>query len=218
MLLIGLTGSLGMGKSTTLRLLRRLVPGLAVYDADAAVHDLYRDPVTVAAITRAFPSAKDGKTIDRKKLGAIVFDNPVARRQLEAILHPCIARTEYKTLAAAARRRAKLVVLDIPLLFETGGTARVDQTLVVTAPSFVQVRRVLARGISPQRMLQILSSQLPDADKKRMANTVISTGLGRAHTTQCLQRWVRMLKTVHKHHRSWKRLGYLKEFYARNCS
>lgn len=218
MLLIGLTGSLGMGKSTTLRMLQRLVPGLAVYDADAAVHALYNEPATVAAIAKVFPSAKDGARIDRKKLGAIVFDDPAARLKLEAIIHPRLARAEHAVLTAAARRRAKLAVLDIPLLFETGGHARVDQTLVVTAPAFVQVRRVLRRGTSPQRMLQILSSQLPDADKKRMANAVIHTGLGRAHTTQSLKRWLRTLKVTSVSRNVWAQTGYLKEFYARNCT
>lgn len=178
MIVFGLTGSIGMGKSTAARQLRRL--GLPVHDADAAVHRLMaKGGAAVPAIAAAFPMAVRNGVVDRKALGARVFHDRPALRRLEGILHPLVRREERRFLARARRQRRRAVVLDIPLLFETGGVRRCDAVLVVSAPSFVQARRVLARpGMTPERLHAIRASQMPDHQKRRRADAVIPTGLG----------------------------------------
>lgn len=178
MIVLGLTGSIGMGKSTAARQLRRL--GFAVHDADAAVHALLAPGgAAVPAIDAAFPGVVKNGAVDRAPLGAVVFNDPAALRRLEKIIHPLVRRAEHRFLARARRQRRRLVVLDIPLLFETGGETRCDAVAVVSAPPAVQARRVLARpGMTPERLASIRRSQMADRDKCRRADFVIPTGHG----------------------------------------
>jgi dephospho-CoA kinase len=180
MRLIGLTGSIGMGKSTAAQMLKRL--GLPVHDADAAVHRLLAPGGgAVAPVLAAFPEvgAADGG-IDRRKLGAAVFGDDAALKRLEAIIHPRLGAGKTRFLAAAARRRAAMAVLDVPLLYETGGETACDAVLVVSAPAFLQRQRVLARpGMTEPKFRAILAKQMPDAEKRRRTPYVIPTGLGR---------------------------------------
>ena len=194
MFVLGLTGSIGMGKSTAAGMLRRL--GVPVHDADAAVHQLLAGDRSVKAeIVARFPGVVDDETIDRQMLGAAVFSDPAARRDLEAILHPRVRSAAKRFLRNQARAGASLVVLDIPLLYETGGETNVDAVLVVTAPRFLQARRVLSRpGMDVERYLGILASQLPDGEKRRRADYVVETGLGKAYTYRRLQRLVKILR------------------------
>lgn len=181
MLLIGLTGSIGMGKSETARMFVRL--GLPVYDADAAVHALYaKDGAAVAPIEAAFPGvARDG-TVDRTALSALVLNDKDAMRRLETIIHPLVGQAQLDFLHTADAAKANMVVLDIPLLFETGGEARVDVTIVVSAPEDVQRARVLARpGMTEQKFEAIRAKQKPDAEKRAKADFVVETGLGLDH-------------------------------------
>lgn len=190
MFVLGLTGSIGMGKSTAADMLRRL--GVAVHDADAAVHRLLAtDPTVRAEIAARFPSAMDGDKIDRQALGAAVFSDPAARSDLEAILHPRVRAAAKRFLRKQALARAPLVVLDIPLLYETGGDVDVDAVMVVSAPEFLQARRVLSRpGMSAERFRRILASQISDGEKRRRADYVVETGLGKAYTYRRLQQLV----------------------------
>jgi dephospho-CoA kinase len=181
MLLIGLTGSIGMGKSETARMFARL--GLPVYDADAAVHRLYAvGGAAVDPIEAAFPGvAKDG-AIDRAALSAHVLNDPLAMRRLEAIIHPLVGQAQLDFLHEAEQAGASKVVLDIPLLFETGGEGRVDVTVVVSAPPDIQRARVLARpGMTVEKFESILAKQKPDAEKRAKAAFVVETGLGLDH-------------------------------------
>jgi dephospho-CoA kinase len=194
MFILGLTGSIGMGKSTAADMLRRL--GVPVHDADAAVHRLLvADPQVRAEIAARFPDAVAGDTVDRQALGAAVFADPAARKDLEAILHPRVRASAKRFLRKHAIARTPLVVLDIPLLYETGGEANVDAVLVVTAPKFLQARRVLSRpGMSAERFSGILASQVSDREKRRRADYVVETGLGKAYTYRCLRQLVRLLR------------------------
>lgn len=194
MFILGLTGSIGMGKSTAADMLRRL--GVPVHDADAAVHHLLAsDPGVRAEIAARFPDAMDGEMVDRQALGATVFSDPAARKELEAILHPRVRAAAKRFLRKQAMARAPLVVLDIPLLYETGGEANVDAVLVVAAPEFLQAQRVLSRpGMSVERFNGILASQVSDSEKRRRADYVVETGLGKAYTYRRLQQLVRLLR------------------------
>ena len=182
MVILGLTGSIGMGKSTAAGMFRYF--GVPVHDADASVHRLMAptgegfDP-----IISAFPDVlKDGK-IDRQVLGAKVFADPVAMRRLEAILHPLVRTHENRVLKHHRLAGRLLVVLDIPLLFETAGEKRCDHVAVVSAPEFIQRQRVLARvGMTDAKFSAILGKQMPDREKRRKADFIIPTGLGRAVT------------------------------------
>jgi len=195
MIVLGLTGSVGMGKSTAAAMFRKL--GVPVHDSDAAVHRLMAPKgEAAAAIAAAFPGVKrkDGG-IDRAKLGQRVFDDAAALRRLERILHPLVRRSQERFLKRARARRVPLVVLDIPLLFETGGDARCDKVVVVSAPAAVQRRRVMARpGMSEERFHAILAQQMPDAEKRRRADYVVPTGFGRAPTLRHLKRIVDALR------------------------
>jgi dephospho-CoA kinase len=178
MFVIGLTGSYAMGKSTTARLFAEA--GVPVYDADATVHRLYEGEA-VAAIEAAFPgTTKDGK-VDRAALGKRVMGDPPALQLLEAIVHPMVREAEKRFLAEAEAAGAKVVVLDIPLLFETGSENRVDAVVVVTAPPSVQQARALERGVSPERLDALLSRQMSDAEKRRRADFVVDTSKGIEH-------------------------------------
>jgi dephospho-CoA kinase len=187
MLIVGLTGSIGMGKSTATRLLRQMrVP---VYDADAAVHAVQaKGGEALQAIAAAFPgSVRDG-VLDRAALGAQVFAEPAALRRLEAIVHPLVHARQRAFLKRHAARRTPIVVLDIPLLFEGNGHRRVDATLVVSAPYFLQKRRVLARpGMTEAKFLDIVRRQVPDSIKRRGADFVIPSNGGIAPTRRALQ-------------------------------
>jgi dephospho-CoA kinase len=198
MIVLGLTGSIGMGKSTAAAMLRRL--GVPVHDADATVHALMANDRGVRdAITARFPGTvvDDGgsMTIDRGALGRAVFGDPAARRALEAILHPRVRASADAFVRRHWMYGTGLVVLDIPLLFETGGEGRVDAVIVVTAPAALQRRRVLARpGMDAERYAGILAAQVPDAEKRRRADFVVETGLGKAYTFRRLKRIVMALR------------------------
>ncbi len=174
MLLIGLTGSIGMGKSTVAR--RCLALGVPVIDADALVHELYAGPA-VGPIEAAFPGTTTNGRVDRGLLAAALMREPARFTQLEHIIHPLVVKEEKYRLAAVAASGGPLAVLEVPLLFETGGEKRVDVTIVVSAPPDVQRRRVLARpGMTEEKFEQILKRQMPDADKRRLASFVVDTG------------------------------------------
>jgi len=194
MIIVGLTGSIGMGKSTAAAMLQRM--GVPVYDADAAVHVLQaRNGPALPAIEAAFPGVVKDGVLDRAALGARVFGNKPALRQLEAIVHPMVQQRQRAFLRRAALRGASLVVLDIPLLFEGLGERRVDATLVVSAPAFLQRRRVMARpGMTAEKLAGILRQQVPDPVKRRKATMVIPTGLGVALTRAELRKAAAVLK------------------------
>ena len=177
--LIGLTGSIGMGKSETARLFARL--GIPVYDSDAAVHGLYEPGgAAVEAIAKAFPGAVKDGGVDRAELSKHLAADKTAFKTLEAIVHPLVARDQALFLEKSAG--AEMVVLDIPLLFETGGHAQMDAVVVVSAPESVQRSRVLARpGMTPDKLDHILSRQMPDAEKRAKAHFVVETDKGLAH-------------------------------------
>jgi dephospho-CoA kinase len=185
-IIIGLTGSVGMGKSTAAATLRRL--GVPIHDADAAVHRLLgRNGTAVAAVAAAFPGVERQGAIDRPALGRQVFGNPAALRRLEAILHPLVRQSTRRFLKRWAARRAPVVVLDVPLLLETGGERRCDAVIVVSAPFFLERVRVMARpGMTEARFRAILAQQMPDHEKRRRADFVVPTGLGRAVTRRHL--------------------------------
>lgn len=193
MKILGLTGSVGMGKSTAAAMLQRMrVP---VFDADAAVHRMMeRSGGAVAAVAKAFPGVERAGAIDRAALGRRVFGDAAALKRLEAIIHPRVREDERAFLAAMRRRRARLVVMDVPLLFESGREKRYDATLVITAPAFLQHARVLARpGMTPARLAAIKDRQMPDAEKRRRADFIVPSGLGRAVTWRRLQAVLRVL-------------------------
>ena len=186
MVIVGLTGSIGMGKSTAAKMLREM--GVPVYDADAAVHALQAPGgAALPGIEAAFPGVVKAGVLDRQLLGGRVFGNKEALRRLEAIVHPLVAREQRAFLRRAALAGERLVVLDIPLLFEGMGERRVDATLVVSAPAFLQRRRVMARpGMTAEKLDGILRQQVPDSLKRRRASIVIPTGLGLAPTRAAL--------------------------------
>jgi dephospho-CoA kinase len=176
MLLLGLTGSIGMGKSTTAKLFAEA--GVPVYDADAAVHELYEGEAA-PAIEAAFPgTTADGK-VDRTRLSARVVHDPAAMRQLEQIVHPMLSASRQKFFDDAETAGAPVVVVDVPLLFETGGEKRVDAVVVVTTSPELQRERVLARGtMDEEKLNSILARQMPDAEKRRRADFVVDTSHG----------------------------------------
>ena len=194
MIILGLTGSIGMGKTSAARSLRRL--GVPVHDADAAVHRLLGPGgKAVPEIQALFTQAVENGAVNRRTLGSIVFADPAALRRLESVLHPMVRKEEQAFLKRMRRRRKRLVVLDIPLLYETGAAARVDAVIVVSAPAILQARRVLARpGMTQQKFAQILQQQMPDAEKRRRADFVVSTGLGHDRSLRQLKRIVRLLR------------------------
>ena len=176
MIILGLTGSLGMGKSTTAKMFAD--EGVLVHDADAAVHRLYEGEA-VPLIEAAFPGATAGGKVDREKLGARVIGDAAAMRKLEGIVHPLVRKAEERFLAEAKREGAKVAVLDIPLLFETGGDKRCDAVVVVSAPSGTQRARVLERpGMTEQKFQALVAKQLPDADKRARADFIVDSGQG----------------------------------------
>lgn len=176
MIRLGLTGSIGMGKSTTANMFRD--EGIPVYDADATVHDLYRAEAA-PLVEAAFPGTVVDGVVDRAELGKRVLGDPEAMKRLESIVHPLVHRREQAFLASAGEAGAFMVVLDIPLLFETGGRNRVDRIVVVTAPPEVQRQRVLERpGMTAGKFESILARQVPDREKREGADYIIDTSLG----------------------------------------
>jgi dephospho-CoA kinase len=176
MFILGLTGSLGMGKSTTAGFFAEA--GVPVHDADAVVHRLYEGEA-VTAIEAAFPGTTVAGKVDRSKLAARVVDNPAALRQLEAIVHPLVSAAKERFLSEARALGAKVVVLDIPLLFETGGDQKVDAVVVASAPTEVQRQRVLERpGMTADKLDALLARQMPDSEKRRRADFVVDTSRG----------------------------------------
>jgi dephospho-CoA kinase len=194
MIILGLTGSIGMGKSTTAKLFAEA--GVPVYDADAAVHMLYEGKAA-PAIEAAFPGTTvDGK-VDRNRLSARVVHDPAAMRRLEEIVHPMLGASRQKFLAEAERSGARVAVVDVPLLFETGGEKRVDAVVVVTTTAEIQRQRILSRpNMTNEKLDAILARQMPDAEKRRRANFVVDTSHGldpvRARIRDILDEAVRM--------------------------
>lgn len=193
MLIVGLTGSIGMGKSTAGEILRRF--GLPVYDADKAVHAvLAKDGAAVAPIEAAFPGTVERGAVDRQALGKQVFGDVDALARLEAITHPLVREVQRAFLRRAALARAPLVVLDIPLLFETGGDRRCDASILVTAPLFLQAMRVLARpGMDAAKLAGIRARQMSEPEKRKRADFVVVTGLDKGRTLRDLRRIVTLL-------------------------
>lgn len=176
MIILGLTGSIGMGKSTTAAMFA--AQGVPVNDADAVVHDLYRGKA-VPLVGAAFPDAIVDGVVDRNRLSAAVLGDPAALKRLESIVHPLVREEEVAFLARHRAAGTPLVALDIPLLFEVGAEGRVDKIAVVTAPAEQQRARVLARpGMSEEKFEAILAKQVPDAEKRARADFVIDTGHG----------------------------------------
>ena len=176
MIVLGLTGSIGMGKSTTAKLFAEA--GVPVYDADAAVHTLYEGEAA-PAIEAAFPGTTANGKVDRNKLSARVVHDPVAMKRLEDIVHPMVGTARQNFLQAAERSGAPVAVIDVPLLFETGGEKRVDAVVVVTTTPEIQRERILARpNMTDEKLEAILARQMPDAEKRKRANFVVDTSHG----------------------------------------
>jgi dephospho-CoA kinase len=195
MIILGLTGSIGMGKSTAAAVLRRL--GVPLYDADAEIHKMLgpRGAAT-ARVAAAFPGVcNESGAIDRARLGQRAFGKNEELRRLEKILHPMVRAVERRWVAQQRAKRAKLVVLDIPLLFETDRIDRVDGVIVVSAPARLQRERVMRRrGMTAERFAAILKMQLPDCEKRRRADFVVSTALSRSAAARQLAGIVRRVR------------------------
>jgi dephospho-CoA kinase len=176
MLLLGLTGSIGMGKSTTAKLFEEA--GVPVYDADATVHKVYEGEA-VPAVEAAFPGSTVNGKVDRQKLSGMVVNNPEAMKRLETIVHPMLRSHQLKFLSDAEKSGAPVAVLDVPLLYETGGESRVDAVVVVTTAPDVQRERILARdNMTADKLEAILARQLPDAEKRKRADFIVDTSHG----------------------------------------
>jgi len=194
LIVLGLTGSIAMGKSTAADAFRRL--GVPVHDADAAVHQLMEPGgEAVRPLATAFPGAANEGAIDRARLREEVRENPRALARLEAILHPLVRRSERAFLARARKRREPIVVLDIPLLYETGADRRCDAVAVVSAPRTVQRARLHTRpGMNDEYLKRIESRQMPDAEKRRRADFIVPTGLSKRESLRAIRRIVRMAR------------------------
>jgi dephospho-CoA kinase len=193
-IVIGLTGSIGMGKSRAAQALRRL--GVPVHDADAEVHRLLRqEGAVIEEVVQAFPGITRGGVVDRAALGRRVFGDSVALARLERIIHPRVQAAAVQFVRRARAGRVPVVVLDIPLLFETGAQAQCDAIVVVSAPIFVQEARVLhRRGMTRNRLAAILARQIPDRLKQRRAEFVVPTGLARRVSLQALGRIAKLMR------------------------
>ncbi len=212
MVILGLTGSIAMGKSTAAGMLRRV--GVPVHDSDAVVRRLLsRGGAGVALVAASFPDTVRDGAVDRQALGARVFADPIALNRLESLLHPLVTAQTMWFLKRAARARASVVVLDIPLLFETRAERRCDATIVVSAPPLVQRQRALARpGMTEAKLSGILARQMPDPEKRRRADFVVPTGLGRGVTLHALRGVLRQAQRMRGGHwpprpLDWRRLG-----------
>lgn len=193
MIVIGLTGGIGMGKSSAAAVFRR--SGLPVFDADAVVHRLQaKGGRAIRPIEQAFPGTVQAGVLDRVALRRAVLSDKAALGRLERIVHPLVRQEEKAFLARARRAGRRAVVLDIPLLFETGGEKRVDRIVVVSAPRAVQRARVRRRGqMTPAQIDAVIARQTPDAEKRRRADVVIRTGLSRHHAQRQLRRFIKRL-------------------------
>lgn len=196
MLILGLTGSIGMGKSTTSRMFQD--EGVPVYDSDAAVHALYATGgAAVEPVETAFPGVVVNGAIDRAKLSARVVGDPEALAKLETIVHPLVGAHRIGFFEKAMAEGHDIVVLDVPLLFETGGEKRVDKVVVVSAPAKVQRERVLARPeMTAEKFDAILARQTPDAEKRARADFVIDTGQGLDHARRQVRDLLTLLRTA----------------------
>lgn len=186
MIVVGLTGSIGMGKTTAAAMFRRM--GIPVHDSDVAVHKLYgRGGRAIAAIAAMFPGAVHDGVVDRAALAALVVGNDDRMKALESIVHPLVQDEIERFLCRSAARRARLIILDVPLLFESGRYKLCDAVVVVSAPRFIQRQRALARsGMTQARLDALLDRQMPDLLKRRRADFVVPTGLGRRLTLRRL--------------------------------
>lgn len=201
MIVLGLTGSIGMGKSTVAAMMRIL--GIPVHDSDATVHRLLepgseaQDALQSAFPPRDYPQVYDKRTkaINRSEMGRIVFTDDALRQRLEEILHPLVQKSQTEFLRQCRIKGAEIAVLEIPLLYETGAERRVDAVIVASAPAFLQKARVMARrGMDEARFNAILSRQVPDSEKRARADYLIHTGLGRAQTIKELQNILHMVR------------------------
>ena len=195
MIVLGITGSIGMGKSTISVMLEEM--GVPVHDSDAAVHKaLSPEGSAFEEVAVTFPDAwdKKTKTLDRKKLGALVFGDEEKSKALEAIVHPAVWESQNKFRMTQKRMERKIVAMDIPLLFETGAEKRVDKVIVASAPPDIQRRRVLSRpNMSEEKFAAILASQMSDIEKRARADYIVETGLGLAHSRRTLQKILKEL-------------------------
>jgi dephospho-CoA kinase len=201
MIVVGLTGSIGMGKSTAADMLREM--GVPVHDSDATVHEIMSPGGrAIADVAKHFPEAyKADGSIDRPALGRIVFADDQKRRVLEGILHPLVWESQAAFKKEMEAKGHPVVVLDIPLLYETGAEQRVDKVIVVSAPAFIQKKRVMARpGMTEERLKGILALQVPDHEKRARADYVVNTGIGKAFTQRALRKIIETMtheKTRH---------------------
>ncbi len=205
MIVIGLTGSIGMGKTTTANLFR--AEGVPVFDADAAVHALYAPGgKAVRAVTALIPtSLGENGGVDRAALKAALAKDPALFSKLEAVVHPLVAAARRPFLQGAERKEHAAAVRDVPLLIETGGHRRVDLLVVVSAPSHVQRERVLARpGMTESAFQDILARQTPDAEKRRLADVVIDTSRGVSHAARAVRRVVARVARMDRYRRRWR--------------
>jgi len=204
MFIIGLTGSIGMGKSTAAAMFKRL--NVPVQDADAAVHRLMgRGGAAVDPVEARFPGVTVDGAVDRRALGSRVFGDLDALKELEGILHPLVARDRENFLRIQALHGLPLAVLDVPLLFETGGDRKCDSTVLVTAPDYVQKARVMKRpGMTADKLGQILAKQMPDREKRARADHVLETGLGKRPVWIAIQGIVR--ECARRQGRHWPRV------------
>jgi dephospho-CoA kinase len=176
MIVLGLTGSIGMGKSTTAKLFAEA--GVPVYDADAAVHELYQGEA-VSVIEAAFPGTTENGKVDRDRLSARVVNDPAAMKRLEEIVHPMLGASRQKFLREAEQSGAAVALVDVPLLFETGGERNVDAVVVVTTSPELQRERILSRpNMTEEKLAGILARQMPDAEKRKRAHFVVDTSHG----------------------------------------
>jgi dephospho-CoA kinase len=215
MIVLGVTGSIGMGKTAAAAALRRL--GIPVFEADAEVHRLLaKGGAAVTRIGEAFPGAVRNGAVDRAKLGGIVFADDGARIRLESVVHPLVRAAEMRFLERSRARHMRIVALDIPLLFETGADSLCDASIVVSAPPFVQRGRVLARpGMTPERLAQVLERQMPDPEKRQRADFTVPTGLGFRTTLKALRRIVKLARKKPRR-AAMRRAAAITERYARN--
>jgi len=192
MIVIGLTGGIGMGKSTVAKMFQ--AHGIPIFNADAAVHRLQAPGGrAIAMLDISFPGTVQNGVLVRAALRDKVLADPVAMRRLEFIMHPLVRQEELKFRAAARRAGRRAILLDIPLLFETGGERRVDVTVTVSCPRAVQIARVRRRGIPLAQIQSIIAKQMPDSEKRAKADHVIPTGLSKFATFQAVDRLVRRL-------------------------
>lgn len=209
MKVFGLTGSIGMGKSTAAKFLRRF--NIPVHDADQTVHEFLRaGGAAVAILAKIFPetvrAGDKGPYIDRKALGQVIFADPAQRIRLESILHPLVRQSEENFLRRQARRRQPIVVLDIPLLFETGAERRCDATITVVCSDYLQAQRVLRRsGMTPKLLSEIRAAQIHAQKKRRMADVVIPTGRALGYSLRAVRRALQKLRHKPARKGLWRR-------------